>query len=237
MAERKSFSFFISYWEAIEELPEKEQLPVLKAIIKYAFFDEEPTQFKGVKRAVFLLVKPTLDKSKKKSANGKQGGSKPKANRKQTPSDISEGEGEGIGVGKGEGYGEGVGDNSARSDGSLFTAFWNAYPENARSDREGGWEAWKKLNPTQEKAAQIMDFLGYWKVSKRWTDDGGAFIPAPKNFLNPDKSYLRTKPAPANNNACCNWPDGKRPLDECDLDFIRRAMNDNFDDLPPLEEE
>lgn len=237
MAERKSFSFFISYWEAIEELPEKEQLPVLKAIIKYAFFDEEPTQFKGVKRAVFLLVKPTLDKSKKKSANGKQGGSKQKANRKQTPSDISEGEGEGIGVGKGEGYGEGVGDNSARSDGSLFTAFWNAYPENARSDREGAWEAWKKLNPTQEKAAQIMDFLGYWKVSKRWTDDGGAFIPAPKNFLNPDKSYLRTKPAPANNNACCNWPDGKRPLDECDLDFIRRAMNDNFDDLPPLEEE
>ena len=237
MAERKSFSFFISYWEAIEELPEKEQLPVLKAIIKYAFFDEEPTQFKGVKRAVFLLVKPTLDKSKKKSANGKQGGSKQKANRKQTPSDISEGEGEGIGVGKGEGYGEGVGDNSARSDGSLFTAFWNAYPENARSDREGAWEAWKKLNPTQEKAAQIMDFLGYWKVSKRWTDDGGAFIPAPKNFLNPDKSYLRTKPSPANNNACCNWPDGKRPFDECDLDFIRRAMNDNFDDLPPLEEE
>ena len=237
MAERKSFSFFISYWEAIEELPEKEQLPVLKAIIKYAFFDEEPTQFKGVKRAVFLLVKPTLDKSKKKSANGKQGGSKPKANCKQTPSDISEGEGEGIGVGKGEGYGEGEGEKHTLSDGSLFTAFWNAYPENARSDREGAWEAWKKLNPTQEKAAQIMDFLGYWKVSKRWTDDGGAFIPAPKNFLNPDKSYLRTKPAPANNTACCNWPDGKRPLDECDLDFIRRAMNDNFDDLPPLEEE
>jgi hypothetical protein len=226
VAERKSFSFFISYWEAIEELPEKEQLPVLKAIIKYAFFDEEPTQFKGVKRAVFLLVKPTLDKSKKKAANGKQGGSKPKANSKQTPSDISEGEGEGIGVGKGEGYGEGEGEKHPLSDGSLFTAFWNAYPENARSDREGAWEAWKKLNPTQEKAAQIMDFLGYWKVSKRWTDDGGAFIPAPKNFLNPDKSYLRTKPAPANNTACCNWPDGKRPLDEDDIAAIRRLMKE-----------
>ena len=82
MAERKSFTFFISYWEAIEELPEKEQLPVLKAIIKYAFFGEEP-KFKGIKQAVFLLVKPTLDKSKQKAANGKQGGSKPKANRKR----------------------------------------------------------------------------------------------------------------------------------------------------------
>jgi hypothetical protein len=247
-AARNSFSFFVSYIEAVEELPEKEQLATLKAIIKYALYDKEPENFKGIKQAVFLLVKPTLDKSKKKSANGKQGGSKPKANGKQneskqesnvkqTPSDISEGEGEGIGVGKGEGYGEGEGEKHPLSDGSLFTAFWNAYPENARYDREEAWEAWKKLNPTQERAEQIMDFLGHWKVSKRWTDDGGAFIPAPKNFLNPEKSYLRTKPAPAKQTGCLNWPDGKRPLDECDLDFIRRAMNDNFDDLPPLEEE
>ena len=236
---RKSFSFFISYWEAIEELPEKEQLPVLKAIIKYAFFDEEPDHFKGVKRAVFLLVKPTLDKSKKKSANGKLGGSKPKANGKQTPSDISEGEGEGIGVGKGEGkgegYGEGEGDKHPLSDGSLFTAFWNAYPENARTDRDGAWEAWKKLNPTQERAAQIMDFLGHWKASKRWTDDGGAFIPAPKNFLNPEKSYLRTKPAPAQ--PTWGLGSGKREPDEYELEYIRRVVNENFDDLPPLEEE
>ena len=232
---KKSFSFFISYWEAIEELPESQQLPVLRAIIKYAFFDEEPVGFKGAKRAVFLLVKPTLDKSKQKSASGKQGGSKPKANRKQneskmkanakqTLSDISEGEGEGIGVGKGEGIGEGVGDNIPRSEGSLFTAFWNAYPENARSDREEAWEAWKSLNPTPDRAAQIMDFLNHWKVSKRWTDDDGNFIPSPKNFLNPDKSYLRTKPAPAKQTGCCNWPDGKRPLDEDDIEAIRRLM-------------
>lgn len=197
MGDNKSFSFFISYWEAIEELPEKEQLPVLKAIIKYAFFDEEPENFTGVRRAIFLLVKPTLDKSKNKAANGKQGGSKTKAKRKQTVSDISIGEGEGKGVGEGIGIGEGEGKQNTPSDGSLFTSFWNAYPENARSDREGAWEAWKKLNPTSDMAEKIMGFLGHWKASKRWTDDGGAFIPAPKNFLNPDKSYLRTIPVPA----------------------------------------
>ena len=85
----------------------------------------------------------------------------------------------------------------ALSDGSLFTSFWNAYPENARSDREGAWEAWKMLNPTSDMAEKIMGFLDHWKASKRWTDDGGTFIPAPKNFLNPDKSYLRTIPVPA----------------------------------------
>lgn len=224
MADRKSFSFFISYWEAIEELPEKEQLPVLKAIIKYAFFDEEPTHFKGVKRAVFLLVKPTLDKSKQKSASGKRGGSKPKANGKQTARDISEGEGEGIGVGKGEGLGEGEGDNPPRSDGSLFTVFWNAYPEQARSDRDETWEAWKKLNPTPEKAAQIMDFLNAWKQSQRWTDDNGNFIPAPKNFLNPEKSYLRTKPAPSKQAGGTN--PGVRKLDEDEVAAIHRMMKE-----------
>jgi hypothetical protein len=228
VADRKSFSFFISYWEAIEELPEKEQLPVLKAIIKYAFFDEEPTHFKGVKRAVFLLVKPTLDKSKQKSASGKRGGSKPKANGKQTPSDISEGEGEGIGEGKGEGIGEGLGegegDNIPRSDGSLFTAFWNAYPEHARSEREEAWEAWKKLNPTPDKAAEIMACLEAWKAHKRWTDDDGAFVPAPKNFLKPEKLYMSSRPPSGKQNGFCNWPDGKRPLDEDDIAAIRRVM-------------
>ena len=205
---RKSFSFFISYWEAIEELPEKEQLPVLKAIIKYAFFDEEPTHFKGIKRAVFLLVKPTLDKSKQKSVNGKQGGSKTKAkakqtaskseaNGKQTLSDISEGEGEGIGVGKGEGLGEGEGENIPHSDGSLFTAFWNAYPESAKRRREDAWNAWKQLNPDEAEAARIMDHLNAWKLSQRWLDDGGGFIPNAENFLDPDRGYMKNKPAPA----------------------------------------
>lgn len=245
-ASRNSFSFFVSYIEAIEEIPEKEQLAVLKAIIKYALYDEEPKNFKGIKQAVFLLVKPTLDKSKQKSANGKQKGSKQKANgskqeanKKQDsilPS-IGEGIGEGIGIGIGVGVGEGEGNISATlSDGSLFTSFWNAYPESARSGREEAWEAWKALNPTPDKAAQIMDFLGYWKASKRWTDDGGIFIPAPKNFLNPDKSYLRTKPVPAKQGN--SWTNnGERIPDKWEIEAIRRIMNENFDDLPPLEEE
>lgn len=223
MADRKSFSFFISYWEAIEELPEKEQLPVLKAIIKYAFFDEEPTHFKGVKRAVFLLVKPTLYKSKQKSASGKRGGSKSKANGKQTPRDISEGEGEGIGVGKGEGIGEGEGESIPRSDGSLFTVFWNAYPEHARSEREEAWEAWKKLNPTPDKAAEIMACLEAWKAHKRWTDDDGAFVPAPKNFLKPEKLYMSSRPPSGKQTSASG---GERKLDEDEIAAIKRMMSE-----------
>ena len=126
--------------------------------------------------------------------------------------------------GKGEGLGEGEGENIPRSDGSLFTVFWNAYPEQARSDRDETWEAWKKLNPTPEKAAQIMDFLNAWKQSQRWTDDNGNFIPAPKNFLNPEKSYLRTKPAPSKQAGGTN--PGVRKLDEDEVAAIHRMMKE-----------
>ena len=92
MEERKQFTFYGSFWEAIKELPAKYQLPTLRAIICYALFQEEPTSLPPTCRAVFLLVKPTLDASRKKAASGKQGGqagkqtgSKPEANRDQTP--------------------------------------------------------------------------------------------------------------------------------------------------------
>lgn len=247
-AARNSFSFFVSYIEAIEEIPEKEQLAVLKAIIKYALYDEEPKGFKGIKQAVFLLVKPTLDKSKQKSANGKQGGSKlkankkqneskPKANGKQTVSDISEGIGEGEGIGIGDGYGEGEGEenSAARSDGSLFTSFWNAYPENARTGREDAWEAWKVLNPTVETAQVIMEQLEAWKGSRRWTDDGGSFIPAPKNFLSPERGYMKNKPLPANQKEC-SWGSGGRPLDADDIEAIQRMMGKPIPDIDYPEE-
>ena len=239
---RKSFSFFVSYIEAIEELPEKEQLAVLKAIIKYALFDEEPEGFKGIKQAVFLLVKPTLDKSKQKSASGKQGGSKAKAKRKQNGSkqeanaecasvlpSIGEGIGEGEGIGIG--VGEGEGDKSAHTEGSLFTSFWNAYPEHARGDREAAWEAWKKLGLTDDKAQQVLAFLDHWKASQRWTSDGGAFIPAAKNFLAPEKSYMRTKPAPAKKKDC-DWAPGKRELDADDIEAIQRMMSKPISEFP-----
>lgn len=238
VAARNSFSFFVSYIEAIEELPEKEQLAVLKAIIKYALYDEMPTNFKGIKQAVFLLVKPTLDKSKQKSANGKQKGSKRKANESKPETNwkqdsilpsIGEGVGEGIGkgegegIGKGEGNGEGEGDKIPGSSGKLFTTFWNSYPEGARNRREDSWEAWKKMNPNREKAEHILRQLELWKQSARWTDDGGAYIPSPVNFLSADRGYLTATPPPAKNIV----PKGASgELSDWELEAIQRVLRE-----------
>ena len=120
--------------------------------------------------------------------------------------------------------GKGTAEASPPNDGSLFTVFWNAYPESARRRREDAWNAWKQLNPDEAEAARIMDHLNAWKVSQRWVDDDGGFIPNAENFLDPDRGYLKNKPAPAKQNGCFNWPDGKRQLDEDDIAAIRRVM-------------
>lgn len=91
--EREQFTFYRSFWEALKALPKKDQLPFVMAICAYAL-DGECKPLSGSPYASFLLVKPILDKANKKASNGKQGGSKPKANGKQTENHI-EGEREG----------------------------------------------------------------------------------------------------------------------------------------------
>lgn len=88
------------------------------------------------------------------------------------------------------------GGESAREDRSLFTSFWNAYPEQGCVDRERAWEAWKKLNPDEERAKEILSNLEAWKKSRRWRQDDGGYIPNAANFLDPGKGYLGKYPKP-----------------------------------------
>lgn len=194
MEERGQFTFYRSFWEAIKGLPKKDRLPILEAIISYALDGTPPHSLSQSQSAFFLLVKPTLDSSRKKAANGKQGGSKPKAKGKQTP---REGEKEEENEKENEIEGENEKKQTPPNDGSLFTIFWNAYPETAKRRREEAWNAWKKLNPDAVEAARIMEHLEAWKKSQRWMDDNGEFIPNAENFLDPDRGYIKNKPAPA----------------------------------------
>lgn len=83
--ERKQFTFYRSYYEAVKVLPKKEQVAVILAICNYALNNEEP-RLNGTANAIFGLIRPTLDSSRRKAESGKQGGSKTQANDKQTES-------------------------------------------------------------------------------------------------------------------------------------------------------
>ena len=70
---RDGFLFYRSYYEAIKNLPESDRLSAYEAIFEYALNGTE-LELVGTPAAIFILVKPTLDTSRRKAANGKAGG-------------------------------------------------------------------------------------------------------------------------------------------------------------------
>ena len=91
--ERDGFYFHRSFRDAIDQLPQKDQLALYRAITAYGLDGKEPDKLTPTQSAFYLLVKPVLAKGRAKAANGKQGGSRRKqtgskkeANGKQTES-------------------------------------------------------------------------------------------------------------------------------------------------------
>ena len=83
--ERKQFTFYRSYLDAIRRLPKKEQGNIVLAICNYALDETIPSALSPIADTVFTLVKPTLDASRRKAEAGNCGG-KTKATAKQTAS-------------------------------------------------------------------------------------------------------------------------------------------------------
>lgn len=108
MDERGQFTFYKSFFDAIMRIKKKtDREDVFEAVCIYALTGEEPDldALPDAAAVAFLLIKPNLDASRRKAANGKRGGnakqgdavskeeanvkqseSKPQANDKQTPS-------------------------------------------------------------------------------------------------------------------------------------------------------
>lgn len=87
---RDSFIFYRSFYEAINELPDSDQIQVYKAISSYSL-NFEISDLKGFAKTVFILIKPQLDANNKRFINGsqpkmKQQKSKTEAKRKQNGS-------------------------------------------------------------------------------------------------------------------------------------------------------
>ena len=83
--ERKQFTFYRSYLDAIRRLPKKEQGNIVLAICNYALDETIPSALSPIADTVFTLVKPTLDASRRKAEAGNCGG-KTKAIQKQSVS-------------------------------------------------------------------------------------------------------------------------------------------------------
>ncbi len=212
MEGRTQFTFYRSFWEAVCALPKKDQLPVLTAVIEYALDGKEPQGLSMNQSAFFLLCRPNLDASRRKAENGKQGGSRTKANGKQTASKKEK---------EKENENEIARENDkkqALSDES-FLYFWNNYPETGKGDLGNAAAAWQKLTePERDKVGRQLDA---WKLSQRWTSDGGAFIPLAENFLDPGRGYLTAVPSAG---AAKGVPYGCTGIGEADREIIKKML-------------
>lgn len=91
---RNQFTFYKSYYDAIQDLPKRDQSALILAICAYAIYETQPKGLSIAASTAFKLIKPTLDSGRRKAesgalggqANGKQSESKAEANRKQNAS-------------------------------------------------------------------------------------------------------------------------------------------------------
>lgn len=215
MDDRKQFTFYRSFWDAIKCFPQKDRLPILEAIISYGLDGETPGSLSQSQSGIFLLIKPVLDSGRKRASSGKQGGSKKKANDKQDETEKEEEIEKEVEI-----EGEKEKKQIATREGRSFTLFWEDYPNKA--DRYDAWEAWKALNPDGETVRAIKAGLDAWKQSGQWLDDGGRFIPSAAKWLSKRRWECPPPPAAAGKKAVPMGASGQ--LGQAELEAIQRVL-------------
>ena len=65
---RGQFTFYASFFDAINSLPKSRQLEVYQAVVGYALFGQEP-ELTGSAKSVFSAIRPVLESSRGKAAS------------------------------------------------------------------------------------------------------------------------------------------------------------------------
>ncbi len=64
---------------------------------------------------------------------------------------------------------------------SAFEDFWNLYPK--KENEEEARVEWKKLKPSPSLVAEILTAVEKRKLTTRWAEEGGRYVPLPNNYL------------------------------------------------------
>ena len=206
--ERLQMTFYSSFFDAIDSMAKKDQLPVFRAVVSYGLYGQHNENLTASQNAFFILMKPSLDSSRRKAASGKNGGSKSAEKEKQTASKTEanrkqtarEKENE-IEIEKEIEY------KSKKAE--FFERFWQAYPR--KVGRVKAEAAFKKVDVPEDV---LMAALESHKRSDQWKKDNGQFIPHPATWLN-GKRWEDEESAPVLTS---------RQMDEDELAAIRRMM-------------
>lgn len=203
--ERSQFTFYRSFWEAVKELPPKGRADVICAVCEYVF-EEHEQQLAGVSKAIFSLIKPTLDTAARKATNGKLGGSKTKANGKQNENEKEKEkekekeEEKEVEIEKefyispplpppSEKPKTGKVRFEALTGDDGFESFWAAYPKKSGDIREA-CRLYLDAIDAGATLQQMLNAIAWQKDQDSWLDQGGRYIPSPAKWL-ANKAWLQ----------------------------------------------
>lgn len=228
-------TFYSSFWEAINALPKKDQLPVMRATIEYGLNGAHSEKLSVSQSAFFSLIKPNLDASRKKASSGKAGGSKAKANDKQNASKTEANGKQTASEKENEIENEyeieveiekesllsssatAAEDNkAAAATPAGFDLFWEKYPN--KVCMRDAVDAWNDICLNENTPALILAGLDRWNNSLEWEKENGRYVPRPARWLSEHRwqEHPREK--------VCMGATGK--LGDAELEAIQRLLKE-----------
>lgn len=85
----ESFVFYRSFFDAMDGFSVEQRERIFTAICKYAIYGEE-IELSGIEKAIFTVVKPSLDSNRKKYEDGKKGGRPRKNNHSKEQQETTD---------------------------------------------------------------------------------------------------------------------------------------------------
>ena len=181
MFQRKQFTFYRSYYEALLKLPQEQRMGAYEALIRYALDGVAPEGLDAMQEMAFMLIRPTLDSGRKMA----KGGTKSKTAKRSDKGREKEKEGEEEIEKENESEIEIEIENEIENeleDDSLlregFERFWNLYP--LKIGKEQTWQVYQEIRPD---AGKLCAAVKQWERSSQWNREQGRFIPKPEKFL------------------------------------------------------
>lgn len=184
---RDSVVFYRSFYDAIKNIPEADQLKVYTAIMEYAMNDVQP-EIDGIALAIFLLVKPQIDANNKRYENGKkpkvkQAVSKSEARCKQN---ISKSEAN-VNVKENEKENVNVKEND-KTYSCVFEELWKAYPR--KKEKSAAYKAYKATLNKGFSEDELMTAVKRYAEECKKEQRDSRYIKLCSTFLGPNTPFM-----------------------------------------------
>lgn len=172
------FVFYRSFWDAIKEMDDTEQLEMFHALCRYALDETVPNFDSPIQRAVFAVMKPVIDANVTSRETGKRGGRPRKPPFQKSETGVLENENGGF---------ENEKPPFQKSETNKKQETRNKKQEQEASIEENAADAALKKTPAPAENPRLD--TGLSEIIRRYEDDIGSF---PRSALDSLQRWRQT---------------------------------------------